>query len=216
MAHMWDSALHSEPTLHGNSAWPELHRSSQWSEISRPDHCSTIDNFDRSFAWLKPSRSVSTSRNWIIHQSASSLWHRSWNRVVHLCILSFIMWSEFYIFHSLVFQNFPSSFYCLFYALEVSKFSLLPSSFWNLVSCPPAFEIPSSALNLLKFGFDALQFLTFCDLPSGVLNAPVFLLPFIFSPFTSSGLRRRQQHWLWRWSQGPVCWRCCNCLCHWC
>ena len=158
MAHMWDSALHSEPTLHGNSAWPELHRSSQWSEISRPDHCSTIDNFDRSFAWLEPSHSVSTSHNWIIHQSASSLWHRSWNRVVHLlfylssCGVSFIfftLWSfKFFpqvfivYFMPLNLQNFPfypPIFEIWSHALQLLKFRHLPSIFWNSVLMPSNF-----------------------------------------------------------------------------
>ena len=137
MARLWDSALHGEPTRHGNSSRPELHRSSQRSQIPWPDHSSTIDNFDQSIAWLEPSRSVSMSLNWITHQLAPPLRHGPFMILLHVCVFfGFIMWIELCILYPWSLKILPSIFLKFYFRhLSFRNFhyalSFLFLSFWE-------------------------------------------------------------------------------------
>ena len=66
-----------------------------------------------------------------------------------MCILRFLHVSWVFSFLSLKFLFLPSKllffFEILFDALEYSKFSFLPSIFWNLIASSRAFEIPHNA-----------------------------------------------------------------------
>ena len=125
--------LVGQPTRHVNSSQPELHRSSQRSKILRSDYSSRINNFDQSFSWLEPSRSVNISLSWITHQSARPLRHGSWNCVACMVFLWFLHVScVLYPFRS--FKNFV-------------VFSTL-SFFKQFIFCPWVFEILVFALKL--------------------------------------------------------------------
>ena len=122
--------------------WPELHRL----EIPRPEHCSTIDNFDRS--WLDTNLLVRSAwhknRLWLDHTPIRTCTCKSRNDLgVYVCVcvyiyihISSLVWVVviFFFFVALGFQN------SMLYPY-VLNFHWLPSHFRNSNGGPWAFEI---------------------------------------------------------------------------